>query len=59
MTTATTTTFQGAVSRSTKAVAVVALLAGLGIVFVTGFANSSTIHNAAHDTRHTMAFPCH
>ncbi|MGD1879401.1 MAG: CbtB domain-containing protein [Kiloniellaceae bacterium] len=32
---------------------------GLGLVFLTGFAGSTTVHNAAHDTRHAMAFPCH
>ena len=28
-------------------------------VFGTGFAHPETIHNAAHDTRHAFAFPCH
>jgi cobalt transporter subunit CbtB len=39
-----------------------ALLAvGLGLLFIygVGFAYPSMIHNAAHDTRHTFAFPCH
>ncbi len=52
----------GALTASGKlksGVAIVALLFGLGLVFVTGFANSPTLHNAAHDTRHTLAFPCH
>ena len=35
------------------------LIAVLAIVYVTGFANASALHNAAHDTRHAMAFPCH
>lgn len=39
--------------------ALVTLLAGLALVFLTGFSHSATIHNAAHDTRHAMAFPCH
>ncbi|WP_323795892.1 CbtB domain-containing protein [Nisaea sp.] len=46
-------------SQSTKMVAVFALLAGLGIVYLTGFANATALHNTAHDTRHSMAFPCH
>ncbi|HEX5517658.1 MAG TPA: CbtB domain-containing protein [Pseudolabrys sp.] len=24
-----------------------------------GFANSQLLHNAAHDTRHSLSFPCH
>lgn len=35
------------------------LLLGLGFVFLVGFAPMSAVHNAAHDTRHTAAFPCH
>jgi len=39
----------------------VALSLGLVILFGVGFAQGSNgaLHNAAHDTRHTMAFPCH
>ena len=39
--------------------AMVALLFGLGLIFLTGFAYSEVIHNAAHDTRHSLSFPCH
>lgn len=39
--------------------AVLALLFGAFLVFGTGFAHSNTVHNAAHDTRHAFAFPCH
>ncbi len=39
--------------------AVLALLFGAFLVMGTGFANSTTIHNAAHDGRHALAFPCH
>ena len=60
MSTATTNTAQGAAAvQSPRLIAVFALLAGLGIVYVTGFANSAALHNAAHDTRHAMAYPCH
>jgi cobalt transporter subunit CbtB len=33
----------------------------LGIVFigVAGFAHYPAIHDAAHDTRHAISFPCH
>jgi len=37
----------------------VALLLGLGLIFLTGFAYPEVIHNAAHDTRHSLSFPCH
>ena len=36
-----------------------AVMLGLVIVFAAGFAPSETVHNAAHDTRHSFAFPCH
>ena len=39
--------------------AVLALLVGVFLVFGTGFAHPQTIHNAAHDSRHAFAFPCH
>jgi cobalt transporter subunit CbtB len=37
----------------------VALLLGLGLIFLIGFAYPEVIHNAAHDTRHSLSFPCH
>jgi cobalt transporter subunit CbtB len=39
--------------------AFLALLFGGALLFVTGFASPATIHNAAHDTRHTLSYPCH
>ena len=39
--------------------ALAAVLLGLLIVGVTGFSQIDVIHNAAHNTRHTNAFPCH
>jgi cobalt transporter subunit CbtB len=45
--------------RETRVLAVLTLAAGLAVVYLTGFAHSATVHNAAHDTRHAMAFPCH
>ena len=32
---------------------------GAVILFGVGFSNLSVAHNAAHDTRHAMVFPCH
>lgn len=34
-------------------------LLGLFILWGTGFAQPNALHNAAHDTRHAFAFPCH
>lgn len=34
-------------------------LLGAFIVGFAGFANIEAVHNAAHDYRHSMAFPCH
>lgn len=36
-----------------------AFLIGLFIISVVGFAAPEAIHNAAHDLRHGLAFPCH
>ena len=47
------------IAQSRRVIAATTLLFGLGLVFLTGFAHSQTVHNAAHDTRHAMAFPCH
>ncbi len=34
-------------------------LTGATLVFLSGLANASTLHDAAHDVRHTTGFPCH
>ena len=36
-----------------------ALTFGILILYVVGFAPLQAAHNAAHDVRHSMAFPCH
>lgn len=36
-----------------------AALFGVLLIAGTGFAHTETVHNAAHDTRHSLAFPCH
>lgn len=45
----------------TAALAPVLALAVLGVFFVwgVGFSHIDAVHNAAHDTRHANAFPCH
>ena len=40
-------------------VAGVAFLLGLGLFMTTGFAWPGVIHNATHDTRHSLGLPCH
>lgn len=42
-----------------KSVAVLLAALGFVIVFAAGFAPSEAVHNAAHDSRHSFAFPCH
>jgi len=39
----------------------VLFVAALGgaLLFVAGHAQSSTLHDAAHDIRHATGFPCH
>jgi cobalt transporter subunit CbtB len=39
--------------------ALFAALLGAVMVFGVGFSDLSMSHNAAHDTRHAMVFPCH
>jgi cobalt transporter subunit CbtB len=42
-----------------RVAAAAAFFIGATLVFLTGFAHSATLHNVAHDTRHSLAFPCH
>jgi len=39
--------------------ALVAFGLGVMLVYCAGFSYSDAAHNAAHDTRHTLSFPCH
>ncbi|KAB0546827.1 CbtB-domain containing protein [Pseudomonas argentinensis] len=32
---------------------------GAVLIFFAGFSHVEALHNAAHDTRHSAAFPCH
>jgi cobalt transporter subunit CbtB len=56
---ATTTTQVTGERAEVRNVALAALAFGVALVFTVGFASPSTIHNAAHDTRHALSFPCH
>lgn len=55
--TITATTRVAAVSKGLQLVA--AFLLGAVIVYGAGFVQTSAVHNAAHDTRHSQGFPCH
>ena len=39
--------------------ALAALAFGLMLFLLTGFAWPSALHNATHDTRHSLGLPCH
>jgi cobalt transporter subunit CbtB len=54
----TLTLVRARLDRDALALASAALL-GLGLVFAAGFAEATAIHDAAHDQRHAIAFPCH
>lgn len=34
-------------------------LVGAALVYLSGFAQPDLVHNAAHDSRHAFATPCH
>jgi len=61
MTTANTTAVKTAPQTISDrlAVAAAALVVGLGLIYLTGFSHAQTLHDAAHDSRHGLAFPCH
>ncbi|GFM81250.1 cobalt transporter [Pseudomonas cichorii] len=39
--------------------AISAAILGACLVYFAGFSHIAAVHNAAHDTRHSAAFPCH
>jgi cobalt transporter subunit CbtB len=49
-----------AVQADTRLGAIFAVLAfGAVLLFAAGYAQATVLHDAAHDQRHAMAFPCH
>jgi cobalt transporter subunit CbtB len=56
-----TSTSPAAAAGSTSRLLQLALagLLGLFVVGISGFAHIEAVHNAAHDVRHSLAFPCH
>ncbi len=60
MNTTTGTLQQASVSTQSRALQLAfAALLGLGIIGFMGFSHIEVVHNAAHDYRHSMNFPCH
>jgi cobalt transporter subunit CbtB len=55
--TATVAASGSAFSRAIQ-IAMAALL-GVAVIAGAGFAQIDAVHNAAHDYRHSMGFPCH
>ena len=48
------------VSRSSRrAAGALALCLGVFLIWGVGFAQPLFLHDAAHDSRHSFAFPCH
>lgn len=51
---------QASTKTSTNLMSIVFVaMIGATLVFVAGFAHSQTLHDAAHDMRHSTGFPCH
>ncbi|WP_204112866.1 CbtB domain-containing protein [Shimia biformata] len=46
-------------ARTGLGAAVLALTLGVALLAVSGMAQATVLHDAAHDQRHAMAFPCH
>lgn len=59
----TTTASHTATSSTTLSQRLVAAIGasvlGICLVYFAGFSHIEAVHNAAHDTRHSSAFPCH
>ena len=56
----TTKTISSTRSISQRATAgLICLFLGATMVFTVGLSHISAVHNAAHDTRHAIGFPCH
>lgn len=58
MTTQTTTNATSSLT-SAGASTIAALILGIGLLFVSGFAQADALHKPTHDTRHATGFPCH
>lgn len=59
MTTATSTFDISETGDTPLAAVAFAAVAGVLLLIASGIAQASVMHDAAHDQRHAMAFPCH
>lgn len=50
---------QAAAATSKLVSALAVFSVGAVLMLVVGFAQPELIHNAAHDTRHAIGYPCH
>lgn len=50
---------QGTSLTTKVATVVTTALIGVFLIYGVGFAQPNMLHNAAHDTRHSLVFPCH
>jgi cobalt transporter subunit CbtB len=50
---------QAQIKVSSLAQTLAAVAFGAVVLFAVGFLPTDAAHNAAHDTRHALAFPCH
>jgi len=42
-----------------RAAGIASLIVGVFLIFGVGLSHIAAAHNAAHDTRHAIGFPCH
>ena len=42
-----------------RAAGIASLVIGIFLIFGVGLSHIAAAHNAAHDTRHAIGFPCH
>jgi cobalt transporter subunit CbtB len=49
----------GSIPWATVYAVMAAAITGVFIISIVGFAGSEILHNAAHDIRHGLSFPCH
>ncbi|PCJ87153.1 MAG: cobalt transporter [Thiotrichaceae bacterium] len=49
----------GAIPWATVYAVTAAVIVGVLIIGTVGFAGPEILHNAAHDVRHGLSFPCH
>ena len=53
------TSSQASAKTGTLMPALFAIMLGIFMLYGTGIVGANALHNAAHDARHSFAFPCH